>query len=147
TPFALRKRWRRAFLATCAQVEPDFVWFSELSAAWRCGAFDDAPVVTDMVDVQAVKEARAQAAELGVVAAELVPGTAGKDLLQQRDLRRRYLLRRGLLRVPGARLADPATFRRRRGEATVLQVALAERSAARASNAVLLANRDDAPYI
>src|SRR5436190_20618637 len=47
TPFALRRRWRRAFLAMCDQVEPDLVWFSELSAAWRCGPFDAAPVVTD----------------------------------------------------------------------------------------------------
>jgi glycosyltransferase involved in cell wall biosynthesis len=147
TPFALRQRWRRAFLATCDEVEPDLVWFSELSAIWRCGPFDAVPVVTDMVDVQAVKEARAQAAELGVAAAELEPGLVHKDLLRQRDLRRRYLLRRSLLGVPGARLADPGTFRRRRSEATVLQVALAERSAARASNTVLLANHEDAPYL
>src|SRR5947209_5866320 len=58
TPFAHRLRWRRSFLEACDEVDPDVVWFAELSTFWRCGPLGDRPVVSDLVDIQAIKEAR-----------------------------------------------------------------------------------------
>ena len=138
TPFLLRKRWRRSFLAACETFRPDLVWFSELSTFWRCGPADRCAVVTDMADIQSVKEARTLAAEIGVSARELMLGTDGLELLQRRDLSRRYHLRPRWLPRSGPRGSR---------ESVVLQVALAERWTARSSDAVVLANPGDAAYV
>jgi glycosyltransferase involved in cell wall biosynthesis len=127
-PPELRGRWRRALLETVDDVEPDLVWFSELSPAWRCGPLPTVPVVTDLADVQVVKEARTQAAALEIPVSSLRPDVTRTDLLLRRGLRVRTRLARG----PAAR---------------VLALALAERSVARASNAVCLANEQDVPYL
>jgi len=138
TPFALRKRWRRSFLATVDSIRPDLVWFSELSTFWRCGPTDRCAVVTDMADIQAVKEARTLAAEIGISPSALMLGTDGPGLLQHRDLSRRYVL-------PPRWLSSSESRRSR--ESIVLQVALAERRTARDSNVVVLANPADAACV
>jgi glycosyltransferase involved in cell wall biosynthesis len=137
TPFLLRKRWRKSFLSACKSIRPDLVWFSELSTFWRCGPPESCAVVTDMADIQTVKEARTLAAEIDVGPADLMLGTDGPGLLQRADLSRRYRTRPRL----------PLSDRRRAKESVVLQVALAERWTARSSDVVLLANPDDAAYV